>query len=214
MVSNQELISFLKKTSIKSSFVDKLKIHYRPLVCPIGDLLELVSTSDSVFDIGCGSGQFALLMAHYRRPEKIHGIEISPKLVQNANELLYPYSDQVNTKFEYFDGSTIPDKIQEYNTILMIDVFHHIPIAIRDNFMNQVIEKMSTGTRLIMKDIDAGSLLVYFNKIHDLIFAKEIGKEISKDSMINLLKSKNLRIIQSNETRTFLYPHYTIMAQK
>ncbi|PIB34636.1 hypothetical protein BFP72_04030 [Reichenbachiella sp. 5M10] len=214
MLTNKELTQFLKQTSVNLSFIDKLKVYYRPLVCPLNTLLSYLKPGEKVFDIGCGSGQFSLLVAHYCKPKKIFGIEISQTLVTNARALLHPYRETLDYTFEYFDGITIPDAINEYDTIFMIDVVHHIPKDGQRAFIKQLYEKMSPGSRLIIKDINAASPLVYFNKFHDLVFAREIGNEWTKQNMLTLLSDLNLTITLYNETRTLLYPHYTIIAQK
>ncbi len=70
-----------------AGFVDRLKIKYRPIICPFIDLIDFAKDKKSVFDIGCGSGQFCALIAKYTGVEKIMGIEINERLVKNANEV-------------------------------------------------------------------------------------------------------------------------------
>jgi hypothetical protein len=84
----------------------------------------------------------------------------------------------------------------------------------QEQFISSLIAKMKPGARLIIKDINGGSPFVYFNKLHDLIFAGEIGNELSFKTTQSLLLRNNTSILQFNKKRMYVYPHYTIVAKK
>jgi 2-polyprenyl-3-methyl-5-hydroxy-6-metoxy-1,4-benzoquinol methylase len=63
MINQKTLVDFLKNQNPNAKFLDKLKIVYRPYIWPLNELLNEIPKNKSVFDIGCGSGQFALLIA-------------------------------------------------------------------------------------------------------------------------------------------------------
>src|SRR5690606_14887317 len=105
---------------------DRIKIAYRPLICPFDDLLELIPENSSVFDVGCGSGMFLSLVKAFRNPTKLGGIEISESLIANARAVLgSDFNEQ--TFLAVFDGKELPENISDYEYIFMIDVYHHIP---------------------------------------------------------------------------------------
>lgn len=214
MVKQQTLVDFLKKQNPNAKFLDKLKIIYRPYICPFNELLNEIPKNKSVFDIGCGSGQFALLVAEYCSPNKIKGIEIADELVKNANFLLKPYSTNISITFEKFSGDDIPKDISDYDFVTMIDVGHHVPKKIQIDFFKQLYQKMVTGSILIYKDINADSPFVYANKFHDLLLSSEIGNEMSLKFTLNLFKEIGFEIIKSSSKRMFWYPHFTIIAKK
>lgn len=207
------LVSFLKSQHLKAKFTDRLKIVYRPYICPFDELLEMVDHQDKVFDIGCGSGQFAMLLAEFSKPSQIHGVEIAQHLVNNANELFKKYPE-IDFNFNIYDGVTLPDAFSEATKIFMIDVLHHIPKHSQHAFLVHVYKRMQKGASLIIKDINAGSPFVYFNKIHDLVFAGEIGNEFSKTKLANTLQSLGFTIESSSTKTMYVYPHYTIVAKK
>ena len=187
-MTNSEIIKFLTSKTTNAGFVDKLKIKYRPIICPFNDLIDFAKEKKSVFDIGCGSGQFCALIAKFTDVEKIMGIEISNTLIKNANEVNEEFRSHKQIKFEVFDGKNIPDQICEYDLVYMIDVFHHIPPQQQSAFIEQLYQKIRPGAVLVFKDIDAGTPLVICNKIHDMVFAKEVGKEISFNKAKELIK--------------------------
>lgn len=214
--TNGQLVSYMKELMKKQSdvgFTDRLKIVYRPYICPFNKLLERVSQDDHVFDIGCGSGQFAMLLAHFTQPKSVGGVEISDSLIENARQLI---SQEINTQFQFesYDGYTLPETIKEATKIFMIDVLHHIPKGKQYDFLSNVYQSMQQGAQLILKDIDGGSPFVIFNKMHDIVFSGEIGKELSSRKAIKILTSIGFKIIDRSKQRQYVYPHYTLVAEK
>ena len=213
-MTNSEIIKFLTSKTTNAGFVDRLKIKYRPIICPFKDLIDFAKDKVSVFDVGCGSGQFCALIAKYTSVEKIMGIEINERLVKNANEVNEEFRINKDIKFEVFNGKVIPDEIKNYDLVYMIDVFHHIPPAQQLAFMEQLQQKMKPGATLVFKDIDGGSPLVVCNKMHDLVFAGEIGKEISFTKAKDMLTKAGFNITDSFKKTVFVYAHYFVICQK
>ncbi|PKQ66317.1 class I SAM-dependent methyltransferase [Raineya orbicola] len=212
-LSNRYLVSLLRKQLPDTNFINKLKILYRPYVCPFKEILQLIPPESCLMDIGCGSGMFLMLVAELCQPKKIAGIEISEELVKNARYLIscYPIQSQI----EKYDGSSIPDFIAEYNMITMIDVFHHIPTFQQETFIEQLFSKMSKGSQLLFKDIDASAFpWIYFNKIHDFIFAGEIGKEWTFQKTIDFFQKIGFKLKKTTRMRTFVYPHFLLWLEK
>lgn len=213
-ITNAEIVDFLSTTTSNATFLQKLKIKYRPYVCPFDELLDYARNEQSAYDIGCGSGQFAALVAEFTDVKTIKGIEIDPSLVENARKINARFSKKKKISFSVFDGNVIPDDIAKYDLIYMIDVYHHIPTKIREAFMQQLYEKMKVGAKLMFKDINAASPFLPCNKLHDLVFAQELSHEISHRKATNFLSSLGFKIIESHKKRVFVYPHYFILAQK
>ena len=210
----KSLVKFLKSKEPNAKFVDKLKIIYRPYICPFDELLTEIAPGKSVFDVGCGSGQFALLVAEFCAPKKLKGIEISETLISNAKTLLKPYSSNIEISFEKYNGDDIPDDIASYDYVTMIDVAHHIPKKFQVDFFHQLYAKMGKGSVLIFKDINAASPFVYANKMHDMVFAGEIGNEKSLNTTLELFKKIGFSVERHSKKLMFCYPHFTIIAKK
>lgn len=212
--TTKELVQFLKNQNSEAKFLDKLKIVYRPYICPFDDLLSHITEGKSVFDVGCGSGQFLSLVCKYQSPSAVKGIEISDELCKNANALLHPYKNNTAVNIEKYDGTVIPDDISKYDYITMIDVAHHIPKKQLESFFIQLHQKMKKGAVLIYKDINAASILVYANKLHDALLAGEIGNEKSYQDTSDLFLKIGFTTNESSKKRLFWYPHFTIIAEK
>lgn len=216
MISNSALSDFLiKKSTSRGSFIDKIKISYRPYICPFNELLELIPKEKNIFDIGCGSGMFLSLAAEYCYPSAIGGVEINDRLVQNAIDIIETSGYQGNIFLQKYDGNILPEEIREYDYIFMIDVLHHIPVIQHEAFLSALFSKMKNGARLILKDINAARpLLTLCNKMHDLILSGEIGNEISLEKCKLILSKAGFTIIHDTQKRMLWYPHYTIITEK
>lgn len=211
---NSEIISFLKGTKFSAGLFDTLKIRYRTYICPFIDLIGKIKPGDRVGDVGCGSGQFLLLVSRFaEEPESLFGIEITKRLIDNAKTLFSTYPS-IKANFETFDGSHFPEELAEMDIVFLIDVVHHVPVQQQENFIANLCKLMKPGSRLVLKDINAASPLVYFNKMHDLIFAGEIGHELKMDKARTLLELNGMEIIEQKKQRMYVYPHYTLVAQK
>jgi len=212
-LTNRAIIRFLKGIYKKTGFIDGLKIKYRSLICPFISLIQKVKPGERVGDVGCGSGQFLLLLKKFAQPGYVYGIEISKRLIDNANDLFgrLPGNDYL---FSEYDGRNFPAELGSMDIIFLIDVLHHVPAKSQESFVKELIQTMKPGARLILKDINRASPFVYFNKLHDLLFAREIGHEISFAKAVGLLTKNGLSITEQEKRVMYVYPHYTIVAQK
>jgi len=213
IINNKAIIRFLKMKFKGSGFIDSLKIKYRSLICPFISLIKMVKPGEKAGDVGCGSGQFLLLLTEFAQPSYLYGIEISKKLIDNAQSLFSTLPKE-KYHFEEYDGIHFPAKLSELDIIYLIDVLHHVPKQQQENFIRDLVITMKPGARLVLKDINGGNPLVYFNKMHDLIFAREIGNEISFENAKSLLIQNGLNIIEQEKRTMYVYPHYTIVAKK
>lgn len=191
-----------------ASFLDRIKIVYRPYICPFDLLLHKAGKNNSIFDIGCGSGMFLKLVSSFCTPRILGGVEIKNELVSNANELLKNFPGQKSIRI--YDGKILPIEINKFSHIFMIDVLHHIPKKDQKIFLKELFHKINPGTIVFIKDIDAANPLVVFNKLHDLVISKEIGNEISLGEMENAAKEIGFKIIETKKIRQIVYPHYLI----
>jgi cyclopropane fatty-acyl-phospholipid synthase-like methyltransferase len=209
-IQTRQLVDLLTRQLPETSLLNKLKISYRPYICPFDVLLAHIPKQASLFDIGCGSGMFLMLAAEFCAPEKLAGIEISQTLIDNATQLLSQYQKPV--QLSTYDGKTPPDWISDYNCITMIDVLHHIPPTEQEAFLAQLHHKMSKGTTFIFKDIDAEALpWVYFNRMHDLILSREIGNEWRAQRFLEYAKTLGFKVLHFSKQRTLVYPHFTVV---
>jgi 2-polyprenyl-3-methyl-5-hydroxy-6-metoxy-1,4-benzoquinol methylase len=173
----------------------------------------MVQDGQRVGDIGCGSGQFLLLLSAFAKPSFLYGIEISEKLISNAKELL-PGMGPDKLQLETYDGINFPPQLENMDIIFLIDVLHHIPPKNQTLFLRKLASLMKSGSTLVIKDIDAANPLVMFNKLHDLLVSHEIGHELKSSETARLLAENQLEVTGRHKITTYVYPHYTVVAKK
>lgn len=213
MITKKLLFEYLKDSEAKNlKGLSRIKTIYRPYICPFDDILNQIPHGSTLFDIGCGAGSFLSLLVEFNKPTKVGGIEIADNLINDARSLLTKFD--VEQHIYKYDGNTIPNEINEYDYISMIDVYHHIPQKIQISFMSQLYSKMKPGAILIFKDIDFASPLVVMNKLHDLVLSKEIGHEISANKARDIIQEIGFEIVKTQSRTMLFYPHYTIIAKK
>lgn len=210
-----DILRFFSGRGARTSFVDRLKIRYRPYICPFRQLLEYVAGHDAVFDIGCGSGQLCLLVGEFSKARRIHGIEIDEKLIRNARAEVSG-SDVQNTRisFTVFDGANIPEIVRDFDLVFMVDVLHHIPRDAQEKFLKQLYERMGPGARLVLKDIDAASPFVLANRLHDRVLSGAVGHEWTFARARNFCDSLGFTVVNSRFHRIGIYPHYFLHLEK
>lgn len=213
-MGSNKYLTYLSDKAKDESFIDRLKIKFRPLIFPVDTLLSHIDETDHFFDIGCGSGQFALLVQHFKKVQKISGVEIKQELVENANALFAKHAPKAEYHFSVYDGVHFPDSMKNYNKVFLNDVLHHVPKDQQIHFLQKIYDSISEGTVFVLKDIDAASILVYCNKLHDLVFSQEIGREITCESAQRILKDIGFSILDVSKQTIAVYPHYTIICKK
>lgn len=213
IVNNSAIVHFLGEQQFTGGFVDKLKIKYRSLICPFISLIQKVKPGEKVADVGCGNGQFLLLLSKFARPSYLYGIEVTEKLINNARKL-FQKAGQQRYQFDLYDGEHFPSELGEMDIIFLIDVLHHVPKPRQELFLKSLAMVIKPGARLVLKDINRASPFVLFNKIHDLVFSGEIGNELSAEKVLSILKANGLEIVEQEKRLMYVYPHYTYVARK
>lgn len=209
-LSPKSLSRSLQPVSRQLDGLARLKVRYRPLICPLHRILSEIPPGSQCLDIGCGSGTLLWLIGEYCQPVGLAGVEIDQHLVEQAQSLLPGHQENIET----YDGVNLPDSVSLCDIVILNDVFHHIPVTQQAPFLGMLRQRMKSGAMLIFKDIDAGRrALVYVNKLHDLVFARESGNEISMTQAQSLLEQSGFRILSKEYLRMLWYPHYSFVAK-
>jgi 2-polyprenyl-3-methyl-5-hydroxy-6-metoxy-1,4-benzoquinol methylase len=213
IIKNKDLVNVLRNANKSTDFISRLKIIYRPYICPFNHLLHHIDDTKSIYDIGCGSGQFLLLLATFKKPQKLGGIDIDEALINNAQNLLSQFNN-FPVAVHTYDGEHIPENIENYDYVTLIDILHHLPYKNQLSFLIKIYQKMKPGSVLIYKDIDRSSPLVFGNKIHDLVLSRSLSKEISFKKAKKHLKDAGFEIINEYRKNMLWYPHFILIAKK
>ena len=167
------LLHYYQDAPLKNRLICK----YRELICPSRPILEHLSASDSVLDIGCGVGLMLMLAAEHGLMKTGHGIDLSQSAITTAQNA----SGKAKLKHGghpdlYFDACADPKDWPEstYDTVLMIDVMHHIPPDQQAGFFAAAVTRVKPGGRMIYKDMCKRPLWrATANRLHDLALARQ-----------------------------------------
>ena len=188
---------------------------YRPMICPFDTLLNLIPNRQRVLDVGCGIGTFLQLIAEYRAPRSLAGIETDASLLQTSRTVLGQSRLSEPARLEVYDGTNLPEWICEYKYVFLVDVLHHIPRSRHGQFLSGLFDRLQSGAMLIIKDIDADQRFwVLFNKMHDLLISRTATYESGLTQLRATLNHMGFNIRQVITQRLYVYPHFTIVCEK
>lgn len=142
---------------------------------------------------------------------EVGGCEVSLDALREAEIAV---NKELGHSGEFIAAKEPPLCLSAYDCITLIDVLHHIPKSVQEAYLRKLSDHMKPGSTLVLKDIDASSLLVWFNRLHDAVFAGNGFQEIAASQAEAMLLSAGLHIEKSWKVRRLWYPHYFVVARK
>lgn len=196
-------------------WLERLKTVYRPCIAPLDDLLGHIPVGARVFDIGCGNGALLALVAAYRQPAAIGGVDLDPGLIERAGILLRQVDESVQPDLAVYDGETLPRSLAGYDTVLLVDVLHHVPPDRQAAFLAAIHAGMAPGATLILKDMDADARpWVWCNRLHDRLLAGAAGHEPSAALLAPHLQALGFDVAPAVHRRMLVYGHVTVICRR
>lgn len=171
-----------------------LRKYLRQFILPWDDLLAVFSGRKfaRALDVGAGTGLvLETLYAHNIIAQGI-GVEVNGKYFRKIND------DVVIIDAKELDGDS-------FDLIIFFDVLHHVHN--KDAFISYYLKMLRKGGTVLVKEMDNRNLIyTYYNKLHDLIMARELIEEISPEALERLLP--DFQVAARGRKRIFLYDHY------
>jgi 2-polyprenyl-3-methyl-5-hydroxy-6-metoxy-1,4-benzoquinol methylase len=192
-------------------FLNASRARLRRVVCPLDEVCDSVPKGCSVFDLGCGTGAMLLELIRGRGVAEVGGCEVSHDALREAEIAV---NRALGRAGDFVADKEPPRCISKYDCITLIDVLHHIPRSVQESYLRKLADRMKSGSCLVLKDIDGSSVLVWFNRLHDAIFAGNGFQEIPSAKAEAMLLSAGLHIEKSWKVRRLWYPHYFVIARK
>ncbi|MBM3469067.1 MAG: class I SAM-dependent methyltransferase [Alphaproteobacteria bacterium] len=194
------------------SFMDHIKIKFRHFILPQEILIQLAQPHQTILDIGCGLGTF--LMSLDAEKKNLKGVDVCSATVNKAQKILVQQG-KTNIDIAHFNGDpTTISNWEHYDMIFLNDVLHHIHPKEQFNFLMKIHKKMRKGSLLVLKDIDASSPLVFFNKLHDLVVNRQKSYERPLAEYIEWCQKLGFLLDNVMKVRKLVYPHFIMVMTK
>ncbi|MFZ2150434.1 MAG: class I SAM-dependent methyltransferase [Candidatus Absconditicoccaceae bacterium] len=200
----------------KESLITKLYLCFRIIIFPVKFLTRLtglIKDNDRVLDLGCGYGIISLYLIFAGYKNKIFGLDIDKKRIQNLNniskinhfnELRFEIRDFIN---QGFDGLDL------YNVAILVDFLHHIDKDTQESLLKNLSKYID---KIIIKDIDRyPKYKYYWNIFHDKIIMQNKILCFQGSSKIHkYLVSLGYKVTYQKIPSIFPYPHFLLIAEK
>lgn len=153
-------------------FLQRALIKARPWICPWEPLLEVVPDDAHVFDIGCGTGLYLMMLAESGRLKRGLGRDINLPALEAARSAAQRRGHDGLVFEQAVSVEDWPNEL--FDVVSAIDLFHHIPPAFQKTFFEQAVARVRPGGRFIYKDMaDTPFFSAGLNRLHDLVLARQ-----------------------------------------
>lgn len=162
----------------------------------IPHLLNLASHS-SVFELGCGSGRYALQVAKQCGCQVL-GVDINESGVRTARRLAEAAQMSPQCRFEQCDASkALPYADGDFDAAFSNDVLCHIPS--REHILQELLRVLRPGGRLIFSDALVINGVV---SSRELAIRSSIGNYVFLPNGLNeqLIEQAGFRLVQADDT--------------
>jgi 2-polyprenyl-3-methyl-5-hydroxy-6-metoxy-1,4-benzoquinol methylase len=160
-----------------------------------------------ILDVGCGVGSVDYELARANPDLLVHGIDITPESITMAQQ----FHSRPNVKYEC---RRLEEVDGQFDCVLFIDVFHHVPPAYRDSLLNAAARLLKPQGYVLIKDISRRGGWASFALDHYVSKypANEIFLETCED--LSGVVAKHLKVVQTERRYRFPFPRYYIKAAR
>ena len=111
--------------------------------------------------------------------------------------------------------ATPSDSIASYEQVSLADVLHHLPKGGQGAFVAELAERLPSGGRFVLADIDASALVRRFcNQLHDLVLARQWVHPVTPAAARALVEAAGLTVRSEETVNSLWYRHYLTVAEK
>ena len=136
-----------------------------------------IKSTDRILDVACGPGEFMIYIAD--RVSKAHGIDISDKEIEIANNLAQEFGLK-NVGFDCHDVENLPYMDNSFSVVLCKSAFHHFTNS--DKIFKEMIRCCEKGGLVSIQDIRAydneyvNEFFETFDKLVDISHNKTLSE--------------------------------------
>ena len=110
----------------------------------------LIHPGDSVLDVGCGTGEVALLARTRTKAGKVYGIDPAPEMIAVARDKAAKKKLDIDFRVGVIEALPFPDASMDVVTSSLM--MHHLPEELQVSGMAEVYRVLKPGGRLLIAD--------------------------------------------------------------
>ena len=160
-----------------------------------------------VLDVGCGRGQYSLLLRELGSVELLHGVDLDERKIDVARRALAHVNQDLPEPLAWtFSVGDATNMISgTFNTILLLDVLHYVPQTEQLAMLNDLAERLDEGGVLIIRDTRAGKggrlvkAMEWFTKLFRINRGRALDF-IAWDQVLAFMEHLGFRIIEDNSS--------------
>ena len=148
-------------------------------------LLRRFSPKSSLLDVGCGGGMFILQLSRLFPEMPMHGVDIAPAAIIQAQQSLQAWQSQtshVQVSFQLHDSAEVTFMLQSYDIILATLVCHHLTNDELIIFLRQALR--AANQAVIINDLHRHWVAYWFYKIISPLLLR--NRLITHDGLISI----------------------------
>jgi demethylmenaquinone methyltransferase/2-methoxy-6-polyprenyl-1,4-benzoquinol methylase/phosphoethanolamine N-methyltransferase len=145
----------------------------------------LIQRGDTVLDVGCGTGEVALLAKTRTKEGKVHGIDPAPEMIAVARKKAERKKVDIDFRVGVIESLPFPDaSIDVVTSSLMM---HHLPDDLKSRGLKEIYRVLKPGGRLLIADFmrPTGSLVNHLF----LAFTRHRGLKNGVEDLSKLLRN-------------------------
>jgi 2-polyprenyl-3-methyl-5-hydroxy-6-metoxy-1,4-benzoquinol methylase len=210
LLTPEDVSKILVDAYPSAGLLARLLIRWRPFICPFHEIIPYIPLYASVLEVGCGVGLMTVLLANLGKIQRGAGIDISRKPIDIARGAVYPKTCDVS--FECLpENASWPEG---FDTVLCIDVLHHIPRDGQRQFIQRLIS-INPGRTIIFKDVSPRPFwMAAASVLHDLLLSGQWISIPDEHEVRTWFEAEGLLVVEQRRLDTLWYSHYLVVAEK
>jgi ubiquinone/menaquinone biosynthesis C-methylase UbiE len=134
-----KLISFGRDKAIRQKLID----------------LAAPQASETVLDVGCGTGTLAIALKPRVGEGEVHGIDASPEMIEVAKEKAAKASAEIDFQVALIEAIPFPDG--SFDLVTSSLMLHHLPDDLKRKGLAEIRRVLKPGGRFLAMDFAAHS---------------------------------------------------------
>ena len=162
-------------------------------------------------EVGYGIGLMTILMAQLGKVKYGIGFDISRKAIDIARAAVIPHDCDIHFCCLSKDD---PWPNGEFDTVVCVDVLHHIPRQEQHDFIGK-LARVGKRSTIVFKDVSPKPFWkALASVLHDLIIARQLIYCRSEEKVRKWFEQEGLSIISHRRLDMLWYSHYVLVAEK